>query len=283
MKFTILIVLGFWGVSNPAVAKVVAPTKGPGPVRLAPATDPSESLASEPTERPGDIELQPAPTEDENFAKKATDKVHSAVLEIGAKADETRLRRTLANGFALINYSALDLLIPSKYGLTLGWIHHADKTWEFEYLHGSLSVPFLIKDLGKMSDDRYSLIARSYMGANSFNISYGISYFDFSVHLGNEYLDKVTGPNYRSSMDLVELEGMGFNVGFGNRWSLNKNITLGIDWISWAQPIFTTKRKSAFLDSAADESDRKDVEDGLGYIANFPRFSFLKLQLGILF
>ena len=151
----------------------------------------------------------------------------------------------MADYFALANYSPIDLLIPSKYGFTLGYINNADKTWEFEYLRGSISVPFIIEDLGKMTDERFSVIGRSYFGSNSFNFSYGISYFDFSLHLGDKLLSRVTGGNY-PSIDLVEVQSVGFNLAIGNRWSLNRNVTFGIDWISWAQPVYVLNQKSTF-------------------------------------
>src|SRR5690606_30674611 len=143
------------------------------------------------------------------------------------------------------NYSPLDLLIPSKYGGTIGYTQNADTSWEFEYLKGSVSVPFLVDDLGKMTDERFSIIRRSYLGSNSFNISYGLTYFDFSMHLGNKLLDRVTGGGY-PAIDLVEVQSLGLNLGIGNRWIFNKNITFGVDWISWAQPFYVMKKKSAF-------------------------------------
>lgn len=85
------------------------------------------------------------------------------------------------------------------------------------------------------------------------------------------------------SIDLVSIEALGFNVAIGNRWTFDHNITLGIDWISWAQPVAVTNKKSAFLDSSANEEDKDDVDTALKIISYFPRFSFLKLQLGILF
>lgn len=202
--------------------------------------------------------------------------------KVELQAQNTRLRRTMANGFLLADYSLIDLLIPSKYGFTAGYVQSADRTWEFEYLHGGLSFPFIIKNLGSMSDNRYSVITRSYAGRSSFNVSYGVTYFDFSAHLGSEYLQRNSG-GYYPSADLLQLSGFGFNVGIGNRWTLAKNFTIGFDWISWSQPVFVTNRKSAFLNVASNPDDRHDVESTLNYIANFPRLTIAKLQIGFLF
>jgi hypothetical protein len=93
-------------------------------------------------------------------------------------------------------------------GFSLGLNNDGDKTWELEYLRGSISVPFIIEDLGKMTDERISIIGRSYFGGNSFNLSYGVSYFNFSLHLGDKLLGGLTGGAY-PSIDLVEIKAYG--------------------------------------------------------------------------
>lgn len=198
-----------------------------------------------------------------------------------AVSDSAQLRSN-RKYFVMANYSPFDLLIPGKYGATVGLHRSAQKTWEFEYLRGSISVPFIVEDLGKMTDERFSIIARSYSDRNSFNFSYGLSYFDFSLSLGDKLLNRVTAGNY-PSLDLVEIQALGFHLGIGNRWVLNKNVTFGIDWVTWAQPLFLTSKKSAFLDYATNQKDKDDVDAALKVISFFPRLAFLKLQLGISF
>lgn len=200
-----------------------------------------------------------------------------AVEKIG-----TRILREQADYFALANYSPLDLLIPGKIGITLGLVANRDRTWELEYLRGSLSVPYVVGDLGGMVDERVSLIGRSYFGSNSFNFGYGLSYFNFSVHLGNRFLNGVTGGSY-PSIDVIKVQAFGLNVSLGNRWALNHRVTLGVDWVSWAQPLVVTQRKSDFLDYTSNQQDRDDVDKAIKLVSHFPRLAFLKLQLGILF
>lgn len=218
--------------------------------------------------------------------QKATDKVVEVAKEANRKVtetlSETRLRRQNADYYLLGNYSLFDLLIPSKYGFSLGYIQNVDTSWEFEYLKGTVSVPFVVEDLGKMSDERFSIIRRSYFGGNSFNLSYGVSYFDFSLHLGDKLLSRVTSGSH-PSIDLIEVQSLGLNIGVGNRWSFNKNITVGIDWISWAQPIFVTKKSSEYLKYANNQEDKDDVDTAMKIISYFPRLAFMKIQFGILF
>jgi hypothetical protein len=195
---------------------------------------------------------------------------------------ETKDRRANSKYVALLNYSPLDLLIPSKIGLTLGLVNGTEQTWELEYLKGSVSVPFVIEDLGKMTDERISLIGRSYFNNNSFNFSYGLSYFDFSLHLGDKLLNRVTGGNY-PSIDVVQVQALGFNMAVGNRWVFDKNMTFGVDWVSWAQPVSVIKKNSSFLDYATNQEDRDDVEKAINFISYFPRLAFFKLQFGMSF
>ncbi len=194
----------------------------------------------------------------------------------------TKERRNANNYYALATYSPIDLLIPNKMGITFGLIESEDITWDFEWMNGSLGVPHLISDIGRMSDSRVSIIKRSYSASNSFNFNYGITYFDFGIHLGDDLISKITGGNY-PSIDLVSLKSLGVNIGLGNRWTFEHDITLGVDWISWAQPLITINKNSAFLDYATDASDRDNVKKALSIVQYFPRWTILKLQIGILF
>lgn len=205
----------------------------------------------------------------------------SAVAPVNIQLD-SRTRRAASDYFVLGNYSPIDLLISNKYGFTLGLINSADKSWEFEFLRGTIAVPFVIDDLGKMTDTRYSLIRRSYVGTSSFNFSYGVSYFDFSIALGDKLLSSLSGGVYPYA-NVVEVQSLGFNVGLGNRWVFAHDITFGVDWISWAQPLWMTGKKSTFLDYSTSQSDRDSVDKAMKLIAYFPRLAILKLQVGILF
>ncbi len=227
---------------------------------------------------PGQAKAESSP---QTVTEEGTGPAHEAPPKVGEVRNGTRVRRENTKAFLLLTYSPIDLLIPGKYGVTLGMNGEGDRTWEFEYLRGSLSAPFVLKDLGSMTDQRFSLIGRSYFGGNSFNISYGPSFFDFSLHVGNDLLNRASA-TYPSA-NLVHLQAVGFNLAFGNRWSFKHDITFGIDWISWAQPVFITKKDSAFLNTATNDNDRDNVETAMKLISYFPRFALFKLQLGMMF
>lgn len=190
--------------------------------------------------------------------------------------------RAKTNYFSLLNYSPLDLILPNKIGVTAGVVSDPSTTWELEYLRASVSVPFVVNDLGATTDQRISVIRRSYGERNHFNFGFGISYFDFSVHIGDEMLSRLTAGSY-PDIDLLQIQSLGFNLSLGHRWILGKGITLGADWFSWAQPVFVLKKKNAFLHYATNQEDRDDVDKAIKLITYVPRLAFLKLQLGYSF
>lgn len=214
------------------------------------------------------------------------DTAQEQIQQVAQKAEQavqnSRWRRSQKDYLGLINYSPLDLLIPSKLGVTVGLLRDTDTSWELEYLRGSVSVPFFVEDLGSMTDQRISLIRRSYFGKNSFNVGYGLSYFDFKVNLGNDILSRLSSGAV-PMIDVVHIQSLGFNLSLGNRWHVDKNITLGVDWVSWSQPLFVTRKDSLFLDYVTNANDKDDVETAIRWTSYFPRLSFLKLQVGILF
>lgn len=218
----------------------------------------------------------------EQTLDKAVESTKEVAIQVNNKINETKQIRQQTNYYVFGNYALLDLLIPTKYGVSAGVVADVDRSWEIEYLHGSLAVPFIIEDLGKVTDDRISIIGRSYFGSNSFNMNYGLSYFSFSMHLGDKLLNKLTGGTY-PSIDLIEVNSVGFHIGIGNRWAINKSWTFGIDWLEWSQPVFVTSKKTSYLDYATNQEDRDSVDKSIQIISYFPRFTILKFQLGMQF
>lgn len=201
----------------------------------------------------------------------------SLLISIGEA--ETKAEKS-TNYFAFVNYSPLDLIVPSKYGVTMGLIQSSDETWEFEYLRGNLSFALLVDDLGAMTDQRFSITRRSYWSKNMY-VGYGLSYFDFSARLGSDLLDSV-GANV-PSVDLIELQSLGAHFALGTMWTFKHDLALSVEWIAWAQPIFQLKKDAPFLSESNDSGDRDTVRKALNFISYFPHFSVLKIQFGMLF
>ncbi len=184
--------------------------------------------------------------------------------------------------FIGLTYSPLDLLIPSKWGAKIGGETPGELAWEVEYLRGSWTTPFIIADLGQMTDERYSLIFRSYGQRKSFNVHFGVTYFAFKANLSPKFLDTVP-TQIDTSYEVVQVESVGFNLGIGHRWHWGEHFHFGVDWLSWAQPVFITKNQSEIKDLTTDEDTKDTISDAVR-IANYvPRFLSLKVFLNFSF
>lgn len=179
-------------------------------------------------------------------------------------------------------YAPVDLILSNKLGVSAAYQPDATYSYEVEYVRGSLSVPFIIEDLGKVTDERLSLLVRSYSSRNSFNFIYGLMYSKFAIRLGDDILNRVTGGSY-PSIDLLETQALGAVIGLGNRWHIRDRFTLTVDWASLYQPLYVFGEKKDFLKYATNENDKDDVETAMDIISYFPRFSFVKLELGVSF
>ncbi len=102
----------------------------------------SLTLTSQSAEVPPENQELPQQKHDKTLLDSSSEMAKDAAEQLMKTFGETRARRAAASYFVLANYSPLDLLIPSKLGLTLGLIRDADKSQELEYLQGSVSVPF---------------------------------------------------------------------------------------------------------------------------------------------
>lgn len=219
--------------------------------------------------------------EEQNTQDKIVDAFKEGKKQVSEALSHSRLVRQNSDYFVAANYSPIDLVLPSKLGFTLGLINDADYTWEAEYLKSSVSVPFLVDDIGEMKDERFSLIRRNYFGTETFNLSYGLSYFKFKVHIGNKYLASVA--TNVPDVDLIRVESLGFNVGIGNRWIFSNRWMLGVDWVSWSQPVVATRKQNIFEDYTTDEDSKDTINTAVKLITWVPRITLLKLQVGYSF
>ncbi len=190
-------------------------------------------------------------------------------------------RSWYTDSYALFNYSYLDLLIPGKWGISAGKKLESGNRWELEYLKSTLGVPFIMKDIGSMADTRITIMRRSKLWFDSFNIAYGISYFDFSVFIGDEFLDTIS--ENKTSADVVDVRSIGTYVSFGNRWEIGDSFVIGVDWFAWSQPWFKLRQESDYFEVAQGQKDREIVRDALDVVRSFPRITLLKLQAGMRF
>jgi len=119
---------------------------------------------------------------------------------------------------ASLIYSPIDLIIPSKIGISYGYRPGNGTVFEIEYLRGTLAIPFLVDDLGSFTDERLSLLVRKFNDEHSsFNFFYGASLVRTKLSLGSSLLSRVPGP-IPSGYDLISILTAAPVIGIGNRW-----------------------------------------------------------------
>lgn len=214
--------------------------------------------------------------------EKVVETVEEKTEKIAEASERSREYRGASAWSVHAGYSYLDLVLIGKYSLAVAHQVSADETWEYEYLKGSLAAPGFLKNLGSMNEERHSISKRSYAGSNSFNFSYGLMYNRFSLSLGDELLNRMSG-GYTPSSELARVESLGVILGIGNRWVFKKHYSIGVDWISWGQPLITMRKEANFLTQTNNVSDRDDVGTVLNVVNYFPRLAALKVQFGFLF
>lgn len=195
---------------------------------------------------------------------------------------KAQMNRSASKFEGLLIYSPIDLLIPSKFGLTLGYIENTDTTWQLEFVRGSLSAPFFFTDIGKMTDQRISILRRNYFQTNSFYMSYGVSYMDFATKLGSEYISAATSGNI-PEIDILRMRNLGVQFSIGNQWCITKHFVAGVDWVGIYQPLLQLDKKSAFLDNTTNAELRDNVDEVIKALSYVPRLTFMKIQIGMTF
>lgn len=241
----------------------------------------TESVAEESASRAPDPDPDSDDNRDHGSRRGVGRGVHDASKAVQHVISDGGDRREASRFSLMAEYSPLDLLVPGKLGGSIGYIQSRGLTNELEYLSASISVPFIIDDLGGYSDKRISLIRRTYADRNSFNFHYGLSYFEFDFHVGNKYL--ASASDFPASYNLMRSRSLGFLFGIGNRWVFPHGFSLGVDWISWAQPVYVIESNSELINHIQDQDARSVLDHAFRASQYFPRLTFFKFALGWIF
>lgn len=199
--------------------------------------------------------------------------------EILEKDSSIELRAT-KKWSVLANYSAYDLWLPGKLGVTATYIETKEAGWEIEWLRRSYSLRKFI-DIGGVTENRFSIVRTSYAQRNSFRFIYGLSYNTVKINIGSALMSSVSSGSYPNA-DLFELSTINGVWGVGNRWQFEK-MALGIDWFVVHVPFIVTNSYVPYLDSDASEQYKNDVRDARNLVEHFPLFTIIKFQIGVSF
>lgn len=181
-------------------------------------------------------------------------------------------------GTVMVGYQFFTSWLPSK--KTISYTHIFNQKWslEGEYAWASISYPIYGIDLGEISEKRYTLQARRYVG-NSFHFTFGALMNDFKARLGSDILDTF-GNEINSSF---RVQNLGVTGGIANRWQWNNGLTLGMDWFRVIIPLAATKIENNVLDDISDDDDQTDVKKVIRIFNRIPTFVVFGLSFGYSF
>lgn len=220
--------------------------------------------------------VEPAVTlpQSESQAKVKEDKIKEIPQKLSRSADY----REDSIGTVMAGYQFLASWIPSKW--SAAYTQNFNRKWslEAEYLKGSMGIGAFGFDAASITETRYSLVGRRFVG-NSFNFILGAFKNDFEAQLGNDIVNDMTD----KSIDEFEVSGMGLALGIGNRWQWGNGLTFGIDWFRMNVPLFEKKVDNDVLNKIDDNNDLSRVKDYIDKVKNIPTFVLLGFNLGYTF
>lgn len=186
--------------------------------------------------------------------------------------------RNSSRGTLLLGLQPLTTWVPFKKTISYSQILNSNWSLQLEYSWSSLATPGFLK-LGEISEKRYSLMAKRYLG-NSFYLDFGAVYSDIKAQLGSRAMDLLINQNSTRSL---EVANWGALVGLGNRWQWDNGVTFGVDWIRMNLPLFTSKNEDNILSNISSSNSRSQIKSYIDKFNHIPTFVILGVNLGYTF
>jgi hypothetical protein len=179
-------------------------------------------------------------------------------------------------GTVMVGFQYANNWVPRK--TTASYTQIVNRQWSFEgeYATSQRDVNIAGIDIGDMREDRYTLLAKYYIG-NSFHVSFGGYMSDININ-GSGKLQDTNGNNVKRKF---ELENYGIAAAFGSRWQNSWGLTWGVDWFRVNVPIKDGKiaRRSGDLNG----DGQQDVNREFKLLRTFPTFTFFGVSVGYTF
>lgn len=176
------------------------------------------------------------------------------------------------------SFSYLDTWLPSKIGANLIYKNEDLRTIELSYQRASYSFNVLVDDFGRITDQRFMTLTRSFKYQESFNYHYGLSLNQLSADLGPSQAAAI---GYK--FDIFKITTLNILWGVGNRFTINENWFAGIDWFRVYFPIYAFDENGDDIEKSDSSSKKDDLKDAKNLIQRIPTFSLLVLELGYKF
>ena len=173
---------------------------------------------------------------------------------------------------------ALGTWVPTKRGVSLGWVVSADTTIDAEYLRGAVGIDFQGIELAQFKEEVMTVGWRSFMGTNSFNLRPSLGARRYTLTAGDRLLAQVTGQQTENT--LLQITTYVAGLAIGNRWQFGNGFTLGVDWFEIVVPILQKHESHPVADGLSDP-DTQRTADRIGQLLrNAPTFAVAKMNVG---
>jgi hypothetical protein len=181
-----------------------------------------------------------------------------------------------------LDAAVFETWVITKYGATASYSPSKENTFDLEYVRGSLGVGYFGVSLGRIEEQKASLLWRSYGQRKTFSFFTGLSYNSFTVHLGSDFLETVSG-SQRANVDVAEFATLSATWGFGQRWRRPSGFVWGIDWFTISWPVVQLHEHSPFAEASSSADKRSQFTDAAKAFKRLPSVGVLKLQVGYSF
>jgi hypothetical protein len=181
-----------------------------------------------------------------------------------------------------LDAAVFETWVITKYGATASYSPSKENTFDLEYVRGSLGVGYFGVSLGRIEEQKASLLWRSYGQRKTFSFFTGLSYNSFTVHLGSDFLETVSG-SQRANVDVAEFATLSATWGFGQRWRRPSGFVWGVDWFTVSWPVVQLHEHSPFAEASSSADKRSQFTDAAKAFKRLPSVGVLKLQLGYSF
>lgn len=196
--------------------------------------------------------------------------------------EEADSRANRARSTVVPSVTVLDtgLWTPMKYGASLGYLQDANKTYELDYLRGSLGLSF--KGINLISFEETLVLARWrwYADMNSFNLSFAFGERRYTFDLGDDVFEDAPGVPFNTAYKVAEIRNWVVTSGIGNRWQFDQGFTLGVDWFELIVPIGQGQTHSRLYDAMEDSGAKRNLKRVFSVLRYGPTFNAFKVQLG---
>lgn len=179
-------------------------------------------------------------------------------------------------GTVMVGYQYANNWVPRKGVASYTQILNRQWSIEGEYATSQKDITLVGINLGMMKEDRYSLLAKYYIG-NSFHVSFGGYMSEINIKDNGNLTDANGNPVKRK----FELENYGIAAAFGSRWQNSWGLTWGVDWFRVNVPVKDGKivRRSGDLNG----DGHQDVNRSFRLLRTFPTFTFVGVSIGYTF